>query len=196
MASDGDDSPRRNEKRSKTNQDRAVASASRLMRTKATCAHDAGSVHGHGHSAHASASSALADPPQWNPIGAQRWEFVPGIGRIPATDPAEATLDAEGRTIAPDVCPRTPSRCIAHYNEGQLVPFEGDPPKIREPQNTPNEAGGYTPHLQIDYTHRLGELRNYHARNLYEEEGKDLRLEYHFLHHFHFDFYHFLAYRR
>jgi hypothetical protein len=36
------------------------------------------------------------------------WEFVSGIGNVPTIDPAEEGLEWEGRTIAPEVCPRTP----------------------------------------------------------------------------------------
>jgi hypothetical protein len=49
-------------------------------------------------------------------------------------------------------------------------------------------------HLMVDYRHRVSEIRQQRARNLYEEEDKDMRIEYQFWHPFHFDFYHHLVY--
>jgi hypothetical protein len=77
-SSDREDSPsHRNEKWSKTNQDRAVASSSQPTRTKAACAHDVGGARGHGRSARASASASATPapvaPPPRNLVGAVAW---------------------------------------------------------------------------------------------------------------------------
>lgn len=131
------------EERSKHTQDNAGSSRP-MGCTKAACARDAGGACGHGRSACASVSAAatstLAAPPPFNPIGAVAWEFVLGIGNIPVVDLTEEALDAEGHTIAPNVCPRTPPRGIMHFTKSHLVPFQGNPPKVWRPERTPNEA--------------------------------------------------------
>ena len=129
-------------------------------------------------------------------MGATAWQFVLGIRDVTVTDPTEDALDQAGHTIDLEVCPRTPPNGIISFGESRLVPFQGPTPTIREPQRTLNPAGGYTPHLSVDYSCDVQRLRQQHARNLYEEEGKDLRIEYRFWHPFHFDFYNHLVYRR
>ena len=47
----------------------------------------------------------------------------------------------------------------------------------------------------MDYSRDVQQLRQQHTQNLYEEEGKNLRIEYRFWHPFHFDFYDHLVYR-
>ena len=65
-------------------------------------------------------------------------------------DPAEEALNQEGRTIAEDVYTMTPS-ALGYFGVSRLVPFTGPTPTIREPQRTPNLAGGYTPYFMVDY---------------------------------------------
>lgn len=96
MSSSGDDTPPRlSEKQSKRNKNWSAARGC----TKAACPHDVGGASGSGSCAHGARAKAQAQAPPsepWNPVGAARWEFVPGIGMIPATDPVEDALDAEG----------------------------------------------------------------------------------------------------
>ena len=126
MASSDDDSPpQHQEKRSKKNND-PVGSSKPSGCIKATCSRDAGGTHGRGRAAHASGVQAPVAPPSANPpprVGAQQWEFVPSIGVIPTIDEAKEALKQAGRTIASDVCPRTPPRGPTHFGESHLVPF-------------------------------------------------------------------------
>ena len=108
MASGSDDSrPHHQEKWSKKNNDPTDTFKS-SGHTKVACPHDVASAHGHGRGAHAhgaqASSQALANPPC---SGAIAWDWVPGIGRILATNMTEEALDQEGRTIDAKVCPRT-----------------------------------------------------------------------------------------
>ena len=59
-----------------------------------------------------------------------------------------------------------------------------------------NPAGGWTTPLPVDYRHRVKDIRSMRGRNLYAEDEKDLRLEYHFWHPFHYDFYDSILYRK
>ena len=97
---------------------------------------------------------------------------------MPIVDPAEEALDQEGRTIVEDVCTMTPS-APGYFGVNRLVPFTCLTPSIREPQRTPNPAGGYTPHLMVDYHRHVAKIRRRHAQPLYDEP-KDLRIEYWF----------------
>jgi hypothetical protein len=65
---------------------------------------------------------------------------------------------------------------------------------MREPQLAPDPADGFTPPLLVDYRHRVWDIRSMRGRNLYAEDEKDLQLEYHFWHSFHFDFYDSILY--
>ena len=60
----------------------------------------------------------------------------------------------------------------------------------------PNPTGGWTPPLPVDYYHRVKDIRYNRNMNLYAEDEKDLRLEYHFWHPFHYDFYDSILYRK
>ena len=113
---------------------------------------------------------------------------------MPIVDPAEEALGQEGRTITEDVCTMTPS-ALGYFGVSRLVPFTGSTPTIREPQRTPNPAGGYTPHLMIDYHCHVADICRRRAQPLYDET-KDLRIEYRFWQPLHFDFYHHLVYLR
>jgi len=187
MASSGDDTPpRHSEKRSKQNHDHAESSQL-TGHTKASLPCDAAG--GHGAHAHVALAQAQAIVP---PVGTAAGEFIPGIGDVPVVDPAEEALDQEGRTIAEDVCTMTPS-ASGYFGVNRLVSFLGPTPMIREPQRTPNLAGGYTPHLMVDYCCHVAKIRRRHAQPLYDET-KDLRIEYRCWQPFHFDFYHHLVY--
>ena len=87
----------------------------------------------------------------------------------------------------------TPPSGLGYFGISRLLPFVGPTPSIRVPQHTPNPAGGYTPHLMVDYRCHVAEIRHWHAQLLYDEP-KDLRIEYRFCQPFHFDFYHHLVY--
>ena len=78
---------------------------------------------------------------------------------------------------------------LGYFGISRLIRFDGPTPTIREPQRTPNPAGGYTPHLQVDYHRHVAEIHRCCARHLYDEP-KYLRIEYRFWDPFHFDFYH------
>lgn len=132
MASGSDDSPpHHQDKRSKKNND-PTGSFKPSGRTKVACPCDAASARGRGRGAHArgaqASTQAPADPPPY--VGAIAWDRVPGIGRILATNMTEEALDQEGRTIDPEVCPRTPPRGIIQFGESHLVPFQGNIPTI------------------------------------------------------------------
>ena len=127
MASNSDGTPpRRSEKRSKKNND-PVASSWPTGRTKASLPRDVAG--GHGGHAHAACAQTQAPAP---PIGVAAREFVPGLGDVPAVDPAEEALDQEGWTIADDVCTMTPL-ASGYFGISQLIPFDGPTPTIREP---------------------------------------------------------------
>ena len=139
MASSSDDTPlHRSEKRSKKNNDTAATSRS-TGRTKASLSHDATG----GRGAHARAVRAQAQAP---PVGVAAREFVPSLGDVLAVNPADEALDQEGRTIADDVRTMTPS-APSYFVISRLIRFDGPTPTIREPQRTPNLAGGHAPHL-------------------------------------------------
>ena len=128
-------------------------------------------------------------------IGDQKkHKFILGLGDVPAINPAEEALDQEGWTIADDVCTMIPF-ALGYFGISRLIPFDGPTPTIREPQRTPNPAGGYTPHLMVDYHRHVAEIHRQHAQALYDET-KDLRIEYRFWQPFYFDFYHHLIYLR
>jgi hypothetical protein len=42
---------------------------------------------------------------------------------------------------------------LGYFGISRLILFDGPTPTIWEPQRTPNLAGGYTPHLMVDYHH-------------------------------------------
>ena len=152
MASSGDDTPpHHSEKRSKRTQD-PTASSRLTGCTKASLSCDAAG----GHGARACAARAQA-PALVPPIGAAAREFVPGISDVPVVDPDEEALVQEGRTIDKDVYTMTPS-ALGYFGVSRLVPFAGPTPSIREPQHTPNPAGGYTPHLMVDYRSHAAEI--------------------------------------
>ena len=60
----------------------------------------------------------------------------------------------------------------------------------------PNPTSGWTPPLLVDYHHRVRDIWSMRGKNLYAEEEKDLRLEYHFWHSFHFDLYDSIIYQK
>ena len=72
----------------------------------------------------------------------------------------------------------TPS-ALDYFGISRLIWFDGPTPTIWEPQRTPNPAGGYTPHLQVDYHRYVAEIRRHRAQHLYDEP-KDLSIEYWF----------------
>jgi len=188
MASSGDDTPPcHSEKRSKKNNDTTTSSCP-TGRTKASLPCDAAGGHGACACAARAQTQALAPP-----IGAAAQEFIPGLGDVPAIDPAEEAFDQEERTIAEDVCTMTPPFGSGYFGINRLLPFAGPTPSIWEPQRTPNPAGGYTPYLMVDYHHHVAEIHRRRAQPLYDEP-KDLRIEYRFQQPFHFDFYHHLVY--
>jgi len=80
----------------------------------------------------------------------------------------------------------TPPFGLGYFGISRLLPFTGPTPSIREPQRTPNPAGGYTPHLMVDYHRHVAEIRRQHAQHLYDET-KDLRIEYRCWQPFHVD---------
>lgn len=82
------------------------------------------------------------------------------------------------------------------FGFSELMPLHSPCPTIRCPEMAPNPCQGWTPHLQIDYSHQVWDIRLYRARNLYAEDDKDPRLEYRFWNHFHFDFYKSLIYHK
>ena len=88
----------------------------------------------------------------------------------------------------------TPS-APGYFGISHLIRFDGPTPTIRGSQRTPNPAGGYTPHLQVDYRRHVAEIHHHRAQHLYDEP-KDLRIEYRFWEPFHFDFYHHFMYLR
>lgn len=165
--------------------------------TKAAYPRDAAGTHGRGPVARARGALAQAstDPPPC--VGATQWEWVPGIGCIPATDPTKEALDQEGHTIDLEVCPHILPNGIIQFGESHIVPFQGNLPTIWEPQCTHNDAGGYTLHLSIDYSHNVQWLKEQCARNLYAEKARIYGLSIGFgMHPFHFDFYDHLVHRR
>jgi len=171
MASSGDASPpHHSEKSSKRTQD-PTASSWPTAHTKASLYHDA--IGGHGARAHAAHAQAQAPP-----VGAATRVFIPGLGDVPTIDPAKEALDQEGRTIADDVCTMTPL-ALGYFGISRLIPFNGPTPTIREAQRNPNPAGGYTPHLMVDYRRHVAEIHCRCAQPLYDEP-KDLRIEYRF----------------
>ena len=90
---------------------------------------------------------------------------------MPIVDEAEEALDRAGRTIATPPF-RTPTRGPAGVY--QLVPFTDVSPIMREPTMAPNPADGWTPPLQVDYRHRVKDIRYNRNKNLYVEDEKDL----------------------
>lgn len=90
------------------------------------------------------------------------------------------------------MCPRTLTSDPSHFGASRLVPFLGVLLTIQEPFYIPSYGHGYT-HLPVDYHHKVSKIRDQCARALYSEP-KDLWIEYHFWHRFHFDFYHHLVY--
>ena len=111
---------------------------------------------------------------------------------MPIVDEEEEALERAGCTIAtPPI--RTPTR--GPVGVSQLVPFTGVSSIMREPTMAPNPAGGWTP-LPVDYCHKVRDIRRQRGQNLYAEDEKDLWLEYHFWHPFHYDFYDSILYRR
>ena len=112
------------------------------------------------------------------PIGAAAWEFVPSLGDMPIVDPTKEALDQERQTITDDVCTMTPS-APGYFGISRLIPFNGSTPTIQKAQRTPNLAGGYTPHLMVDYHRRVAKIHRQCAQPIYDEP-KDLRIEYRF----------------
>jgi len=110
---------------------------------------------------------------------------------MPIVDPTKEALDQERQTITDDVCTMTPS-APGYFGISRLIPFNGSTPTIQKAQRTPNLAGGYTPHLMVDYHRHVAEIHRQHAQPLYDET-KDLRIEYRFWQPFYFDFYHHLV---
>ena len=108
-------------------------------------------------------------------------------------DEAEEALDRAGCTIATPPL-RTPTR--GPVGVSQLVPFTGVSPIMRAPTMAPNLADGWTPPLLVNYRHRVKDIWYNRGRNLYAEDEKDLRLEHHFWHPFHYDFYDSILYRK
>ena len=51
----------------------------------------------------------------------------------------------------------TPS-ALGYFGISRLIRFDGPTPTILEPHHTPNLAGGYTPHLQVDYRQHVAEV--------------------------------------
>ena len=162
---EGGSSPSRHqEKRSKKNQDCAVV-PKLPSRTKASYSRGgAGGSHAaHGHGIQGSSAAVLPPVPAF-------------VGDMPIVDEAEEALERAGCTIAtPPI--RTPTRGPAGVS--QLVSFIGVSPIMWEPTMAPNPAGGWTP-LPVDYRHRVKDIMYNQNMNLYAEDEKDLRLEYHF----------------
>ena len=108
-------------------------------------------------------------------------------------DEEEEAQDRVGRTLAVP-----PLRTPPHGPPGtlQLVPFTSASSIMRPPTMALNPADGWTPLLPVDYHHRVKDIWYNRGRNLYAEDEKDLRLEHHFWHPFHYDFYDSILYRR
>ena len=177
-----DGSPlRHKEKRSKKNQDH-VAVPRPSSRTNAACPRAGAGGSRVARRRDEQGSSAAAPPPA-----------PASVGDVPIIDAEEEALELAGHTIA-----APPVRASTHGSGfiTELVPFLGVLPIMREPAMAPNLGGGWTPLLPVDYHHRVRDIRSMRGRHLYDEEEKDLWLEYRFWHPFHFDFYESLIYRK
>ena len=99
------------------------------------------------------------------------------VGDVPIVDAEEEALERAGRTIA-----APPIHTLTHGSGfvSELIPFPGVLPIMRGPAMAPNPCGGWTPPLPVYYHHRVRDIRSMRGRNLYAEDEKDLRLEYHF----------------
>jgi hypothetical protein len=115
------------------------------------------------------------------------------VGGDLVVDAKEEALECSGRTIAVQV-QLSPSHGLESPVH-ELVLYDGPPPFTQEPKLAPN-YGGWDPPRPVDYCHNIHEIRSQHARNLYAEEEKDLRLEARFWHPFHFDYYKSILYSK
>lgn len=92
MVSSGDNSPPRcRKKRSKKNQD-PVGSSRQSGRVKAICRCDEGAAGACGHGRGACGRGTQGPIDSSPLVGAQRVEFVSGIGDVPIVDPAKEAL--------------------------------------------------------------------------------------------------------
>jgi len=57
---------------------------------------------------------------------------------------------------------------LGYFGNSLLIRFDGPTSTIWEPQRTPNLAGGYTPHLQVDYHRHVDEICHRRAQHLYD----------------------------
>ena len=108
-------------------------------------------------------------------------------------DAKEEAVERAGRTIAVPVdqsLHRGPQHVIH-----QLVLFDGLKPTVREPQLA-LDHDGWAPPRPIDYCNNVRDIRSQRARNLYAEDEKDLHLESHFWHPFHFYYYDSILYHK
>ena len=162
-AMDDDNPLRRQEKRSKRNQDHA-ATPKPSGRTKDTCPYDGAGgsrARAKGARGRGGQGSAVAPPP---PLARTF------IGDDPIVDEEEEALEQVGRTIVAEVA-STPCQGPSFISE--VVTFDGPLPVMREPQLAPNPCGGFTPPLPIDYHHKVWDIRTMQGRNLYAEDEKD-----------------------
>jgi hypothetical protein len=115
------------------------------------------------------------------------------VGGDLVVDAEEEALERVGRTIAVQVqwSSSHGPECPIH----ELVLYDGHPPFIWEPKLAPN-YGSWAPPHPADYRHNVHEIWSQRARNLYAKEEKDLRLEAHLWHHFHFDYYKSILYSK
>ena len=113
-------------------------------------------------------------------------------GRDTEVDPEEQELERAGRTLTAPL--RSPYDGPACPVSG-LVPFDSPVPIVWCPEIAPN-LGGWAPPRPIDFYHNVRDIRSFRSRNLYADDEKDLRLEYHFWHYFHFCYYDSILYRK
>lgn len=119
-----------------------------------------------------SAPASRALPPPRAPPGAQGVEFVPSIGNVHVFIDDKHLIHVQGRSIPPDVYPRTPDGQLP-LNFRRSYKFDGPMPYIRRPSHT---AIGITPRYLKDYTCKLQELKDERSRNPFEND-KDFALE-------------------
>ena len=171
------------EKRSKTNQDRAVAPGTKAALPRAGAG---GSRHAAAHASGQGPSATVAAPP-------------PSLHRAPdptghdtEDDPEEVELERAGRTLTAHLrSPYDGPECPV----SELVPFDSLAPVVWCPKIAPN-VGGWASPRPIDFYHNVRDIRSSRRLNVYAEDEKDLRLEYHFWHYFHFYYNDSILYRK